>query len=545
MSKEDSTPQFDHLTPISIGDYFKLPNPGLRSYFERVRAGNPDDYRTPFFKGRTRSEAISEWCKILEQHDLKVQFPDLYAYEMEQKEKIGPLSIMKSLRERLADVEDYFTGVADPGEPILDSAMVNAMNKIHPSSSKLRMRSFENTVKSMRMNTNSGSPYFVRRSRVVLDSINEAYAVLRSHSVYKLAAVLGWRGQEHGPEASDVKQRVVWMMPFSLNIAELSVYQPLILAAQAKETVPAWCGNEYVDREVTAMFDTKSKDDLVICTDFTKFDQHFGEPLQNCAQNMLLHMFTPGKAFDEWLLSVYHQKYNLPIIISMDSGFSGHHGMGSGSGGTNADETLAHTALQFESAEKNGTKLNLHSQCLGDDGCLTFPGITVDKVMQTYTPHGLIMNPEKQYVSTHDCIFLRRWHDVNYRVGGVMVGVYPTMRALSRMLGQERYYDPEVWGAEMVEMRYLSILQNCCYHPLFHEFVDWVMTHDKYRLGLDLPGFFELSRVASRFEKLQEYNYSFGQYSQQIATDVHPTSAWVQAKGFLSWDVVKYVLSKR
>lgn len=34
-----------------------------------------------------------------------------------------------------------------------------------------------------------------------------------------------------------------------------------------------------------------------------------------------------------------------------------------------------------------------------------------------------------------------------------MIGVYSTFRALGRLLGQERYYDPRKWGPELVTLR--------------------------------------------------------------------------------------------
>lgn len=39
---------------------FDLPNPGLRVYFSRTRAGNNEDYRTPLFKGKARAAVLAE-----------------------------------------------------------------------------------------------------------------------------------------------------------------------------------------------------------------------------------------------------------------------------------------------------------------------------------------------------------------------------------------------------------------------------------------------------------------------------------------------------
>lgn len=82
--------------------------------------------------------------------------------------------------------------------------------------------------------------------------------------------------------------------------------------------------------------------------------------------------------------------------------------MGSGSSGTNGDETLGHKYLQHDAARRAGAKLNKHSQCLGDDGILSYPGITVDHVVKIYTSYGLEMNPDKQYAAQDNTIYLRR-----------------------------------------------------------------------------------------------------------------------------------------
>lgn len=199
------------------------------------------------------------------------------------------------------------------------------------------------------------------------------------------------------------------MMPFFVNLLELQVYQPAIEQAQRKRLIPAYVSMDYVDQEVTALFDSKGVDDVVICTDFSKFDQHFNPDMATAAKRILSEMLTTRDAATiDWLENVYPLKYTIPLICSQDLMYTGIHGMGSGSGGTNFDECLAHKALQFEAAILAKQPLNPHSMAYGDDGILTYPGITVEHVIQTYSRHGQEMNADKQYVSKHDCVVLRR-----------------------------------------------------------------------------------------------------------------------------------------
>nr|QBJ01762.1 MAG: RNA-dependent RNA polymerase [Porcine picobirnavirus] len=477
-------------------DYFNLPNPGLRSYFDIVRHGQPEEYRTTFARGQSVQKVLEDWKPNL--NKLSKEWPTLVQFENDLAAKVGPMSIMKPLEDRMDDIDAYYKGILLPADQLATKA-VKAVIAEFSKTAGLHIRAQQKTVDLMKKSTNSGSPYFTKRRSVVGKTVPCTVNWLHTNSqcgsnnneFKSAAAVLGWRGQEGGPTHDDVKQRVVWMFPFSVNIRELQAYQPLIEGCQRFNLVPAWVSMESVDQRITAMFDTKGSDDVVVCTDFSKFDQHFNPMMQEAAKTILTALFTPNSDTQCWIDTVFPIKYEIPLAYDYGKIRVGRHGMGSGSGGTNADETLAHRALQYEAAQNHNAKLNPNSQCLGDDGVLTYPGITVEDVVRSYTRHGLEMNPDKQYVSKHDCIYLRRWHHQNYRVDGVCAGVYSTCRALGRLCEQERYYDPEVWGPKMVALRQLSIIENVKYHPLRDQFAEFCMKRDKFRLGIDIPGFLD------------------------------------------------------
>lgn len=198
-----------------------------------------------------------------------------------------------------------------------------------------------------------------------------------------------------------------------------------------------------------------------------------------------------------WLTDVFPIKYSIPLMYDYDVVRRGLHGMGSGSGGTNFDETLVHRALQYECAQLNGESLNPYSQCLGDDGILTFPGITTDKVVDTYTRHGQVMQLGKQGFSTEECVYLRRYHHVDYRVHGTMVGIYSTYRALNRLKMMERSLAPDMRTDKMMALRELSIVENVKWHPTREKFAMFCLKGSKYKLGLAIPGFLDnISSIA-------------------------------------------------
>jgi len=546
---------------IKFDKYFNLPNPGLRSYFDIVRKGQPEEYRTTFAKGCTLKEVLDEWESTLT--SLTDKWPTLVDFENDLRAKVGPLSIMKPLDQRLEDIDHYYDDILLSSKPISDTAMKAVLAEFAPIRG-LGVRSQQRTVDLMKKSTNSGSPYFTKRKSVVgktiycttthtdykdysevvmyqnverdwsISNYKDAYYGPSGHSRWHGAAVLGWRGQEGGPKDEDVKQRVVWMFPFAVNINELQVYQPLIESCQRFNLVPAWVSMESVDEKVTKLFDTKGEDDLVICTDFSKFDQHFNSDMQNAAETILKGILDTKRVSSGWLNNVFPIKYCIPLAYDFGKIRVGRHGMGSGSGGTNADETLAHRALQYEAALANSSRLNPNSQCLGDDGILSYPGITVEDVVQSYTAHGQEMNESKQYASKQDCIYLRRWHHKDYRVGKICVGVYSTYRALGRLMEQERFYDPEMWSAKMVALRQLSIIENVKYHPLRAEFAEFCMKRDKYRLGIDIPGF--LDNVDQLAKESIDLMPDFLGYTKSMTKD---------QTGLSSWWIVNYLKSKR
>lgn len=526
---------------INMESYFKIPNQGLSSYFGKVVEGQPNVYDTPFAKGESTKDLLGAWNEVLLSIDDK--WPSLYAFETDMASKVGPLSVMLPLEERMNDIEQYYKGILLPSAPIRETAEKLVISEWRKASTLL-LRSEERTVELMRKSTNSGSPYFTKKRNALLETVPSDVGMSNDNTtVYqvlpdfngKACAILGWRGQEGGYSKADVKQRVVWMFPFSVNIWELMFYQPAIEYAQRFGIVPAWIGNDEVDRVVTRMFDTKGEDDLVVATDFTKFDQHFNSSLQSCAKTIISKILTDNRATHHWLTRIFPIKFMIPMCYNYGDFKFGAHGMGSGSGGTNFDETLAHRAMQYEAALNAGSKLNPNSQCLGDDGILTYPGITVEDVVESYTSHGLEMNAEKQYASTHDTVYLRRWHDKDYRVNGICVGVYSTMRALGRMRYLERYMNPEIWDAQAVELRWYSILNNLEYHPLKEQFVKFCMKRDKYELGRKIPGFLDniTSIAQSKIDLMPDF------LGWRASVNHSPQKAY----GIANWWIVKYLKS--
>lgn len=73
---------------------FDTPNPGLRAYFEHVRSGNDEEYRTTFFKGKSLEEILSGWDSTLKQ--IEHQWPSLFVFENDLRKKVESMSSILS-----------------------------------------------------------------------------------------------------------------------------------------------------------------------------------------------------------------------------------------------------------------------------------------------------------------------------------------------------------------------------------------------------------------------------------------------------------------
>lgn len=512
---------------------YQLPHPQLKGYFNRQRlgsvamAGSEEKaiVTTPLFGTPEQFlDALDEWAQYLRAH--LDAWPQLLEFEMDMYSKVGPLSVMKPLRDRLDSIKEYYHAVEGTYTPV-DPRAIDAVAAKWGRSHKFRLYTSEEALADMKKSTNSGSPYFTKRSLVIergnlgeLKRDGWRWVTNTPDGSFELVATLGWRGQEGGRSIEDVKQRVLWMFPMDLNLAEARLYSPLVHGCQKTGMVATWLGNDAVDARITQLFDTKNPEDQIIGTDFTKYDQHYNSVCADAASGVYDRLYSDSAEYEWWKKNVFPAKFHIPMCYDWGRMFIGYHGMASGSGGTNADETTTHSCFQEEAAITDGAILNQNSMCLGDDGILSYPGITVDHVLDTYMRHGQVMNVTKQHVSRDDAVFLRRWHHQNYRVQGICRGVYATTRALGKLKYMERFH--EDWGKEAVIVRALSIIENCCYHPLREEFLEFCLKGDEYGLGTRIPGFFDNfdAKVADAVAKGQ-LGY---QYTDTLAPK--PAKSW-------------------
>nr|WPA70730.1 MAG: RNA-dependent RNA polymerase [Mystacina tuberculata picobirnavirus 2] len=91
----------------------------------------------------------------------------------------------------------------------------------------------------------------------------------------------------------------------------------------------------------------------------------------------------------------------------------------------------------------------------------------------------------------------------------------------------------------MLVLRYLTIFENFKLHPQFHEFVDYVLTGDKFRLGLDIPGFYGSKTLSDKAEEARKVlGEDFLGFTKSNALGQQRDA------GINTWSVVRYLKTK-
>jgi hypothetical protein len=505
------------------------------AHLERLRNGNTPTDRTPLFKSDSPEVVLNRWVKILSAN--RSDFPNLISYDLTRVEKFGPQGGYPPLRERLDDLEGY---ILLPGEIKLsqeiraDIAIRTRESLFGPKCHSKRPLSIDavaqRDIAEDKLNTNSGLPDFRRRN--IAEVLTRAISYAKSGKWRELPAILGSRGQRG-------KDRFVYMFPFATNLIEKTFVIPIMDMIRANNCLPfsAWEGFDDVENGLHAQ--EAFLGDGCISTDFSTMDKTFGESAATLAYDIIAPVFQPqyrDNLYESILWSV-----RIPIMVSENEIIDTSHGMASGSGWTNLCESIVAAALHIRFVDllidRNPKLRCLGDQLLGDDGFLTFilEGLELEELAIVFSTvseeFGLVANPDKQYLSGENGIYLQRFFDRTNRINGVVAGAYPTVLALNSAVNPERFHDASKWNGEMEILRWIMILENCKHHPNFHDLINFFIEGDKYRLGLDIPGFLKRG-IVTRYQEAKSIKGFVPSYNQASIE-----------RGIHDFDTVKYLRS--
>jgi len=442
---------------------------------QRIIKGTEDIITTPLVKNSSVEEVISGWNKVFhENNDLMNDF--LKEIESKQKDKISARSQAKPWSDNKDSLYDYF----NRDKPSY------TYKPVFKSDNVLRPISISKAVDFLKNSTSAGLPSMLKTGDIKDKLVNESY--LKSLLSVDYPCVLFTRTQESW------KTRYVWGYPKSNALNEMKYYKPLQAVQKKMRWRSALVGPEATDEAMTRMINFAVHNNLLLLSvDFTAYDSSVSELQIN-------------NAFD-YIKSLFQSKYHSEIdkisdyfktcgIISPDGVIEGLHGIPSGSVFTNEVGSI----VQHQIYDDTDLVYMDYIQCQGDDGVFPIDENFVDELFNSLSKYDKIAKLEKSHVDKHGTVFLQNVYHIDYMKDGLIGGIYPTYRALCRLIYQERWSDFEKYGidgSDYYSIRTIQLLENCKFHPLFEEFVKYIYSLDKYKLAYSDEGLSKMIRMIS------------------------------------------------
>lgn len=467
-------------------------NNGLRQYLESLPRNKAYTDRSWLYDGHnggikmSPDQILEKWCAIL---DAKLKDGDpssrmVWEFDTSQKQKWGPQGGHEPIADLMNDIvlPSFQMGASATEPPAFnDPDWARAIQLVVKAYKQRRVhgllpRSFENVVDYLRVDgkleTNSGWPDFTRRQ---IPAVRAAAIRAARDGSWKTYPAIALFRRYNG------KTRLVWMYPMATNIVEASFVQPLMDAISRTDLVEyffsPWKGFGQVRKRITEVYNSGR---FVAASDFTSTDAHFQKQASAQVLKVLTELFHPS-CRAELEESVMHM-HTIPLVIGLDKMLVGDHGVSSGSNWTNLIETIFDNILGYFVMLKQQRVQGLYG--IGDD----MAWVTSSKEVLAQLPQilelagksvGQVIKSEKTTADENKVKSLQRLFIRGYRrPDGLLRGVYSTIRALKSSVYPEReHWD---WTESDFCVRQFQILENCVDHPLFEEFVAFVVAGSEH-----------------------------------------------------------------
>ena len=452
-------------------NYMKYPDleEGYSRWKGRTLKGFDVDLRSQLFHDEERESVVERyWTHCVA--GLENEEPILFRFESEEREKIGPLSIQQPWSDRVSTAEFYWKRRRwSPKFDALNRAL-NDVRSLAPASGIIPL-SVDSAVEGLPKRKFSGLPFFKTFVSPPHDYISRAAAARKGDYIHILPAVLGWRGQAHGPAKSDTSQRVLWMMDKLDAIISARYLYPLLDVLRKREEFVAWNDLGVVDAVVRSAIGRNNNVEDIYSSDFSSFDASIGTYLIEEVFSIISSWFDVVESD----LEVLKRGFIGCDLLVPDEIWQGRNGgVPSGSGFTNLVDTL----VNIIAAKYVGYALGVEHKFgtyLGDDS-VNIWGTSPDsiEVSEALADLGLTAHADKQFISKTHVHYLQNVYSAE------MHGTRPVMRFLQGALSYERLKDPKKWSHSMASVRTLMQLENCKNHPRFANLVSLTKQGDVY-----------------------------------------------------------------
>lgn len=439
----------------------------LVNHLAMLLKGSSEVYMTPLAVNTDPLQILVEWDVIFEKNKDKMNLT-LLNLEKHQRSKFGPRSIALPWSERKIGIESSYSCQSEQYDNPLFYSMQGPSN--------LKPLSKLEAAELMKPSSSSGLP-FLTKKRV---SKNELVDNFDKYLDRKDPAMLYTRTDDNK------KTRNVWGYPFADTLLEIMFYAPLQVHQRSLPYRAALVSPDEVARGITKIILKAIESNCIIYSvDFAGYDASIRYQYIIKAFDYIKRCY--ASQFEPFLTYVCERFYSINIVSPVRI-HHGNHGVPSGSGFTNEVDSIIQIGIAMLC-----TFLSIdYCQVQGDDGVYMLKEENIKEFEDNFILAGLKLQKEKSYKSTNFAIYCQNLYHYDYRGDdGIIHGIYPLYRALNHLLFQERFVDfgnHGIIGRDYYGIRCLTILENCKYHPLFEDFVRYILVREKYSLEISDDG---------------------------------------------------------
>lgn len=481
-------------------------------YLSNLSRGRQFTPRSWLYENQDPDEILNNWLNVLSKLENGDTFEKkVFQFDTSQLKKWGPQGGIAPIAELIPDVVEPTFARGDSPRPKAFSSREWRTAKTQVLSDLnirgIRPAAYSNVVADMRardtLESNSGWPDFTRRNKPAV--LAAAIDAASNEAWIDYPAIALFRNYNQ-------KTRLVWMFPEATNIYEGSFCQPIqsrIVNSRLSFYAP-WEGFESVRRLITLHYD---QGEFLAASDFSKTDEHFLLPTTFEVYDVLKMLMQ--RSYTGGLRLSLTRMHEIPLIVGPDQMLTGKHGVASGSNWTNFIETIFDHIFSFY-VRYHTEDYNTSSLCaIGDDMC--WVSSRYDDALQRTLEQcgkdvGQDLNAEKVTNDQDSVKFLQRLFQRGYRrPDGYLRGVYSTVRALKSSVYPERFHKPDDWSSDMFCARQFMILENCVDHPLFEDFVKYVVHGQRDLIPFARKSAAELNSIFRKTKLLPGFNPTYNQ----------------------------------
>lgn len=437
-------------------------------HLNRTLLGDSEVYFTPFAIHADPYSVLAEWEEIFNQH-LHIMNVPLLELERSNRSKFGPRSIAIPWSERICGLRSSYQAQVGNEQHVPHFKFTPGDGTLEPISSieaSLRMKG----------SSSSGLPFLVKKRTSL------AYLMQNFDEIFdrKDPCMLYTRTTECK------KTRNVWGYPLADTLYEMMFYAPLLVLQKQKSYRASLVSPDMVAQHISVMIHNAIASGKVLYSvDFAGFDASILHQYIILSFDYIKSCFAP--AFHVFISYVCERMYTIAILTPSGI-YRGKHGVPSGSTFTNEVDSI----VQLGIASTCSFIHEHECQIQGDDGVYTLFEKDIPEFEAAFDYAKLKLEKSKSKIASNYVLFCQNLYHIDYSdVNGHIGGIYPTYRAINRILFQERFIELGKIGITSKDyfgIRCLTILENCKYHPLFEELVRFVLSKEKQILDISDDG---------------------------------------------------------